>query len=304
MDIATIEIGEDFVAHMDAAVAGADAVLVVIGLDWLAVTGADGRRRLDDPADHVRREIATALAQGVRVVPVLVGGAPMPAATSLPVPLAALATRNAVRLADETWDDDVAALVATLDQWRTELAPRAVTVLCAGLRSGSDIAAHLSADDVVGVLGAVVAALRAAMEAFGGITRTTGDMVIGFFVGPSTEARSRALDAILAGLDGGQRVRRLEAETRLALAVSWAAHAGVVRHRGSPETLLDAPNDLVPTAVRLQMAGAGEGVSVSEAVYSLVAGAVVARPAGSVRLHRLPQPVAVWRVEGVEPAPT
>ena len=85
---------------------------------WLTVTDDAGRRRLDDPDDYVRLEIATALgrADDVLVIPVLVGTTSMPAAADLPKPLAALAECNAVRLSDENWDDQVARLTRALEK--------------------------------------------------------------------------------------------------------------------------------------------------------------------------------------------
>ena len=66
-------------------------LLALIGPRWLAVTGPDGRPLLADPEDWVRREIATALAAGRRVVPILVGNAPRLASGGLPADLAPLA---------------------------------------------------------------------------------------------------------------------------------------------------------------------------------------------------------------------
>ncbi len=106
-DVESIAPGEDFVVAIQRALARADAALVVIGPDWLDATDVVGVRRLDHPDDLVRVEVVTALAADIRVVPVLVGGASMPAAVDLPADLAALARRNAVALDAEEWDDDL-----------------------------------------------------------------------------------------------------------------------------------------------------------------------------------------------------
>jgi len=58
----------------------------------------DGSRRLDDPPDFVRREVAAAFRGGGLVVPILAGGASMPDAVHFPHDLAPLASRNAVQL--------------------------------------------------------------------------------------------------------------------------------------------------------------------------------------------------------------
>src|SRR5215204_5337453 len=82
-DLNTIEPGERFADKIREAAASSHVLLAVIGPRWLAPE-ADGKRRLDDPEDYVRAEIASALKQGVRVIPVLVQDAPVPRAEDLP----------------------------------------------------------------------------------------------------------------------------------------------------------------------------------------------------------------------------
>ena len=61
MDIDRIEPGEDFVQVIETAVGSCDVLIALIGRHWLTVT--DGTvRRLDNPNDFVRLEIAAALA--------------------------------------------------------------------------------------------------------------------------------------------------------------------------------------------------------------------------------------------------
>src|SRR5215813_10867545 len=81
-DIAAIGPGEDFVIAINRALSSCQVVLVLIGPRWLSAQTADGRRRIDDPDDLVRLEVAAALAQPILVVPVLFNGAAMPAAAS------------------------------------------------------------------------------------------------------------------------------------------------------------------------------------------------------------------------------
>src|SRR6185436_13758920 len=75
-----------------------------------------GHRRLDNPSDFVRIEIAGALKRDVRVVPVLVDGARLPAAAELPDVLQPLLRRNAVELRDARWDADIDQLIASLER--------------------------------------------------------------------------------------------------------------------------------------------------------------------------------------------
>jgi Tol biopolymer transport system component len=107
MDIDQIPIASDFRQVIADALARTDLVLVVIGPSWLSITDRDGRRRLDDPADLVRLEIVESLRRNVRVLPVLVEGAHMPAAEDLPEPLAPLARIQALELSDRRWRSDL-----------------------------------------------------------------------------------------------------------------------------------------------------------------------------------------------------
>lgn len=117
-DVQDIAPGEDFVRAIRARLAGAQAVLVLIGPRW-AGGGVPGQQRIDDPQDMVRLEVATALDAGLRVIPVLLQGAPMPAADALPAALKPLATRNAMALSDAHWDADIDRLVQSLGLART-----------------------------------------------------------------------------------------------------------------------------------------------------------------------------------------
>ncbi len=114
-DIEDIAAGDDFVLAIRETLAKYDVVLVVIGPSWLTLTDDSGHRRLDNPKDLVRLEIAEALERrGTRVIPVLVDGAKMPAAEDLPKPLVPLATRNAFEVLDTRFADDVARLIKTI----------------------------------------------------------------------------------------------------------------------------------------------------------------------------------------------
>jgi hypothetical protein len=91
-----------------------DAVLVLIGNQWLDSRGTDGKRRLDDPGDYVRLEVETALGMDITVIPILLQGAGMPSGNTLPEPLRDLSMRNAVRLNDYHWGSDCEMLAGVL----------------------------------------------------------------------------------------------------------------------------------------------------------------------------------------------
>lgn len=115
LDVAGIELGVDFVETIEEAVGSSDAVVVVIGRAWLDCTDAQGRRRLDDPKDFIRLEVATAFLRGVRVIPVLVQGASMPSSEYLPQDLEKLPKLQAIELRDARWGSDVSLLIESLE---------------------------------------------------------------------------------------------------------------------------------------------------------------------------------------------
>src|SRR6185436_15740775 len=115
MDLDDIQPGEDFVQVIENAVGSCDVLIAVIGRRWLS--SSDGTsRRLDNPNDFVRVEIAAALERGVRVIPVLVQRASMPKPHDLPDELTRLATRNAIELTDARWQRDVEQLVDSIEE--------------------------------------------------------------------------------------------------------------------------------------------------------------------------------------------
>ena len=121
-DVDDIAAGADFGVVIEDALQQVHAVLVVIGPRWLDARDERGRR-LDDPGDYVRREVELALASGKPLIPVLVGGAMMPAAEALPSTLRGMTNRNALTLGDAGWREDLARLEAVLAQWVEPAAP-------------------------------------------------------------------------------------------------------------------------------------------------------------------------------------
>ena len=96
MDVDSLPLGVDFVEHLERALASTDVALVLIGPAWLDALDEAGNRRLNDPDDLVRLEVAAALRSSSRVIPVLVDGAEMPGRAALPQDLWPLARRQAL----------------------------------------------------------------------------------------------------------------------------------------------------------------------------------------------------------------
>jgi len=115
MDVDTIQPGLDFVDAIEVAVRETNVLIVVIGSAWLNALNDSGIRRLDNPEDFVRLEIATALNQNIRVIPVLVEGATMPRSTDLPDDLKPLARRNAIEISHTRFHSDTQRLIQALE---------------------------------------------------------------------------------------------------------------------------------------------------------------------------------------------
>jgi hypothetical protein len=111
MDVDHIPLGGDFVTHLNNQVAACDAMLVIIGPNWLTAKDETGQRLLDQPDDFVAIEIAAALSRNIRVIPVLIAGARMPRANELPDALKPLALRQAAEIRHATFGRDAAVLV-------------------------------------------------------------------------------------------------------------------------------------------------------------------------------------------------
>jgi len=115
LDIDAIPAGTNFEAVLADRLRACDVLLAVIGPQWINAKDASGKRRLDEPTDYVRREIAAALQRNdVRVIPLLVSGAEMPRAENLPDDLKPLAARQNYQLRYERFNADADDLIAQL----------------------------------------------------------------------------------------------------------------------------------------------------------------------------------------------
>ena len=114
-DVDTIPLGADFRKVLRDAVGQCDALLAVIGRQWLTLTDDNGHPRLHDPADFVHIEISAALARGIPVIPVLVQNARIPRQQDLPDDLAELPYRNGIEIrGDPHFHSDMDLLIQRL----------------------------------------------------------------------------------------------------------------------------------------------------------------------------------------------
>jgi hypothetical protein len=134
VDVESIVPGANFRQVIDAALARCTVLVPLIGTRWLGEGGA----RIHDPDDLVRYEIKSALAAGIRIIPVLINDARMPEARSLPADIAALADRNAIEVRHSRFDDDFANLAKTITgRAHTRAGGKSVLVILGGIACGA-----------------------------------------------------------------------------------------------------------------------------------------------------------------------
>ncbi len=114
-DLDSMTVGLNFKEQIELTVAKCDMLIALIGKDWLRVTDpATGQRRLNNPRDFVRTEIAAALQRNIPVVPVLLDGVAVPEADELPEDLRDLSMRHGVTINAASFDHDVNVLIKGL----------------------------------------------------------------------------------------------------------------------------------------------------------------------------------------------
>lgn len=116
LDSESIEAGADFAVRILDRVRSAQVLLAVIGPRWLTATDpSSGRRRIDDPEDWIRRELAVAFTAGVGVIPILTDDATLPATSELPADIAALAGRQFRRLRHREASTDLNRIIVEIN---------------------------------------------------------------------------------------------------------------------------------------------------------------------------------------------
>jgi TIR domain len=97
-DRESLRSGDPWRERIATALAGCETLLLVMGPQWETLTGPDGKSRLLDAEDMVAFEISQALRRRIRVIPVLVRRAELPAAKDLPPALLAVRDSQFQRL--------------------------------------------------------------------------------------------------------------------------------------------------------------------------------------------------------------
>ena len=115
MDIEKLEPGVDFMQAITRSLESCDVLFAIIGTDW-AGTDKNGNPRIKQPEDWVRIELETALKRDIRVIPVLVRGASLPATEDLPESLYPLLNRQTYEISNKRWSYDTEQLINFLQK--------------------------------------------------------------------------------------------------------------------------------------------------------------------------------------------
>jgi hypothetical protein len=114
MDIDSLKAGDLFARKINENLQDCVVMLVMMGSYWASLTDEQGARRIDNPGDYPRMEVAAALKRGVRVIPVLVGNATLPKREELPSEIAGLVDRQVLHLSREDFDADLERLMSSV----------------------------------------------------------------------------------------------------------------------------------------------------------------------------------------------
>jgi hypothetical protein len=116
-DVYSLPMGEDYRTHLREKAQNCQAMVVVMGPDWVTVEDKDGNRRLDNPDDWVRVEVETGLKREITVIPLLIDGARIPKEEDLPGDLKPLAYRKAaLARPDPDFQHDMERLIRQLEK--------------------------------------------------------------------------------------------------------------------------------------------------------------------------------------------
>jgi hypothetical protein len=120
-DESGLEAGKNWLRELEREVDKSSILVALIGHGWANIGYKEGDefagafvRRLDNPDDFVRFEIARALSRGIPIVPVLIDGAALPETTALPRQLQPLTWPQAAIWRNESYEADGEALAKRL----------------------------------------------------------------------------------------------------------------------------------------------------------------------------------------------
>ena len=116
MDTEAIRVSSEWPKAIQRGLQQATHLVAVIGAQWLRVADDYGRRRIDRDDDWVRAEIAHALQQRKRILPIVLAPDGMPRAEALPDEIEKLAYVQPFELRNDRWESDLNLLVRELER--------------------------------------------------------------------------------------------------------------------------------------------------------------------------------------------
>jgi hypothetical protein len=116
MDQFSIAPGANWLWCVQQAAATCRVMLVTIGPSWTRIADDAGLPRLHQASDTLRLEVLAGLDRGIRIVPVLVGGASLPTEASLPWEMRPILRLQALELTTLSWKAGVEQLVTVIRQ--------------------------------------------------------------------------------------------------------------------------------------------------------------------------------------------
>lgn len=114
-DVDSTRPAQDYVVQIHQALSRSKVLVAIVGPTWLTSKSEDGALRLQNHGDLVRLELECAIADGIAIVPVLVGGASPPSAGELPPSLTKMSRLEACPMRDADWHYDLGRLFETLE---------------------------------------------------------------------------------------------------------------------------------------------------------------------------------------------
>lgn len=154
LDVRGIDGGEHWLHTLEKQVAASEVMVALIGKGWIDVKDEEGNRRLDNPNDFVRFEIAQALQRDIPVLPVLLDGAQVPRIAQLPQDMMALSLFQAMPLRTESVVQDAEAIARRLKIMLDKRRPRGVPTWAVGVGATVVLTVGLAAGPfVLGQLG-------------------------------------------------------------------------------------------------------------------------------------------------------
>jgi hypothetical protein len=120
-DFNSILVGADFDRALQEAIENTATMLALIGPNWLTMRDASGRRRIDDPHDYVRREIALALQRRKRIIALQLGATKRLTGTQVPRDLVDFTDAPSFRIRDDLhFTEDMRAVTTYLTKEEQE----------------------------------------------------------------------------------------------------------------------------------------------------------------------------------------